>query len=134
MAKAKFRNLNEFYHKLYKHEHRQRGTRLLHVAGTCLGAAQFAAALAMRRPQLLLTGLLTGYSCAWASHFFIEHNRPATFKYPLMSFLSDFIMAFNIITGREGLDPAAAAEAAADDGDGDATGAIGGTAVQPKAE
>jgi hypothetical protein len=38
------------------------------------------AAAALRKPQLLVTGLVTGYGAAWVSHFFIERNRPATFK------------------------------------------------------
>ena len=29
---------------------------------------------------------------AWISHFWIEENKPATFKYPIYSFASDFVM------------------------------------------
>ena len=41
-----------------------------------------------------------GYGFAWISHFFIEKNKPATFKYPLYSLLGDFIMFFEILTGK----------------------------------
>jgi len=65
---------------------------------------------------LLLSGIVSAYGCAWTGHFFVEHNKPATFKYPLYSLASDFIMFFNILTGREPLvmtqPPAAAAQAA----------------------
>jgi hypothetical protein len=44
--------------------------------------------------------LLCGYSFAWIGHFFFEHNRPATFKYPLYSFVSDWIMYVHILTGK----------------------------------
>jgi hypothetical protein len=36
-----------------------------------------------RRTLALSAGLFTvGYAFAWFSHFFVEHNKPATFKYP----------------------------------------------------
>ena len=33
-------------------------------------------------------------------HFFFEKNRPATFVYPGLSLASDFIMAWDTITGQ----------------------------------
>ena len=43
--------------------------------------------------------LCVGYFAAWVSHFFIEHNKPATFKYPGWSFISDFKMLGHTLTG-----------------------------------
>ena len=48
----------------------------------------------------ILAGLIAGYGCAWIGHFFIEHNRPATFKYPLWSFAGDYHMFFLWLTGQ----------------------------------
>lgn len=35
---------------------------------------------------------IVAYSFAWAAHFFVEHNRPATFIYPTFSLMGDFLM------------------------------------------
>lgn len=63
------------------------GTRVMHVVGTSLFLAQAAAAAHTKNPRLLLSGAVCGYGCAWIGHFFMEKNKPATFKYPLFSFL-----------------------------------------------
>jgi hypothetical protein len=34
------------------------------------------------------------------SHFFVEHNRPATFKYPLWSFAGDWKMFWMMLQGK----------------------------------
>jgi hypothetical protein len=36
--------------------------------------------------------LLTAYGFAWVGHFFFEHNRPATFIYPIYSLMGDLRM------------------------------------------
>lgn len=44
--------------------------------------------------------LLAGYFGAWVGHFFVEHNRPATFKYPGWSLVSDYVMLGYWLTGK----------------------------------
>jgi hypothetical protein len=52
--------------------------------------------------MLLLLGVVCAYGFAWVGHFFIEKNKPATFKYPWMSLKGDFKMYFEILTGEQG--------------------------------
>ena len=46
---------------------------------------------------------LIGYAFAWVGHFIFEKNRPATFTYPFYSFVSDFIMWYQVLTRKIGL-------------------------------
>jgi hypothetical protein len=41
-----------------------------------------------------------GYGFAWFGHFFFEKNKPATFKYPFWSLISDFKLFFEILMGK----------------------------------
>jgi hypothetical protein len=42
--------------------------------------------------------LLIAYGFAWVGHFYFEHNKPATFIYPLYSLIGDFKLWYEITT------------------------------------
>ncbi|WRT65158.1 uncharacterized protein IL334_002101 [Kwoniella shivajii] len=46
----------------------------------------------------LAGGVVGAYAFAWISHFFVEKNKPATFKYPVWSLRGDLKMWWEVIT------------------------------------
>lgn len=84
----------------YLREHSKPLTKKFHLFGTILVVAVAIYAVATRCWASLWLAPLCGYGFAWYSHFFIEKNRPATFKYPFWSLISDFRMAWWMVTGR----------------------------------
>jgi len=88
------------FYPFYLSEHTNRTCRRLHFVGTSLGLLCLIAALVTGSWWLLALGLVVGYACAWVGHFFFEHNRPATFRYPAYSFLGDWAMWRDMLTGR----------------------------------
>ncbi len=93
------KNYNEFY-RFYLTEHRNINSRRLHAVGSSLGIYFWAKAIRQRKAKYLAYGLLSGYACAWVGHFFHEHNKPASFKQPFYSFISDWRMLSDIVRGR----------------------------------
>jgi hypothetical protein len=92
----------------YLREHARPGTRRLHYLGTAIGLVALGFALVTGTWAALLLMPLAGYGFAWASHAFIERNRPATFTHPLWSLVSDYRMFGLWISGRLGAELAAA--------------------------
>ena len=88
------------FYPFYLSEHTDRTCRRLHFVGTSLGLLCLIAAPVTGSWWLLALGLVVGYACAWVGHFFFEHNRPATFRYPAYSFLGDWAMWRDMLTGR----------------------------------
>lgn len=103
MIVERFKTYNEFY-RFYLSEHKNRTCRLLHFIGTFLVFFIAAVALYLDRSYLWIFVPFAGYGFAWVGHYFFERNQPATFKYPLWSFISDFRMFFEFLTGKIGLD------------------------------
>ena len=95
----RFTSFAEFY-PYYLSEHSNHVCRGLHYVGTTLALSIWIYAAVSGRYWLFLAGLVTGYAFAWVGHFFFEHNRPATFQYPLYSFLGDWVMLKDFLTGR----------------------------------
>ncbi len=96
---AQYRTFADFY-PFYLSEHSNRTCRRLHFVGTSLGLAFLLHAFSTLDFRWLLAGLVCGYAFAWVGHFFFEHNRPATFKYPWLSFKGDWRMYWDMLTGK----------------------------------
>src|SRR5208282_5233526 len=79
--------------------HRQPVTRMFHTLGTLAGWTLLISAIVLRRPWWILAALVVPYAFAWFSHFFVEHNRPATFGHPLWSWLADQKMVAMVLAG-----------------------------------
>ena len=84
----------------YVAEHSQPLTRLFHFVGSTLALVLLVWVVRGGHWLYLPVCFTVGYALAWFSHFFVEHNKPATFKYPLWSFVSDYKMVFYMLTGR----------------------------------
>jgi hypothetical protein len=96
---AEYRTLREFW-PFYLSQHRRPATQALHVAGSVAALAFLGLAVAFRSWWLVLAAVVAGYGFAWVGHFFVERNRPATFTYPVKSFLSDWRLLWVVVTGR----------------------------------
>jgi hypothetical protein len=81
--------LDEFW-PFYLSQHLNRTNRRLHFVGTTVALALAVLAAALRSPRVLVAVPFAGYGFAWVGHFFFEKNRPATFRYPLLSLRADF--------------------------------------------
>ena len=101
MADARIQSFAEFW-PYYIGEHRSPVGRGLHYFGTTLAVLTGITAAVTSTGWLVPVALVLGYGPAWVAHFFIEHNRPATFEYPLWSLLSDFKMLSFALRGRMG--------------------------------
>ena len=99
MANQRYNSFSEFW-PFYVTEHSKPTTRLLHLIGTLASLGCIIWFLAWGRWWLFPLGLIPGYGAAWISHFFIEKNRPATFEYPLWSFIADYKMIAMMLVGK----------------------------------
>ena len=94
-----FDSFSDFY-QFYLSEHSKAGTKLFHFIGTALVFLfLFLYSYTYNTTYLFLAPLM-GYGFAWISHFFIEKNTPATFKFPIYSLRADFVMFFEILVGK----------------------------------
>lgn len=83
----------------YVRAHSRGPTRALHAIGSLLALACIVLAIVVS-PWFLLAAPVIGYAFAWYGHFFVEHNKPATFGHPFYSLAADYVMLWKILTGR----------------------------------
>jgi hypothetical protein len=99
MNEQSIENLREFW-DFYLLEHSKPLTRLLHYIGSILAIILLIWFIARGTWFYFPLCLVVGYGFAWFAHFVVEKNKPATFKYPLWSFISDYKMLFYLLTGK----------------------------------
>lgn len=99
MSQQRYNSFNEFW-PYYLAEHSKAGTRLLHLIGTSIALGSVVVLVLIGKWWLFPLALVPGYGAAWVGHFFIEKNKPATFQYPLWSFMGDYKMIWLMLTGR----------------------------------
>ena len=95
-----YKSFKQFY-PFYLSEHMNPICRGLHFIGTfgVIGIIVFS----FFYINALFYAPLCGYGFAWVGHFFFEKNRPATFTYPLYSFIGDWKMFKDILIGKESI-------------------------------
>lgn len=76
----------------YLREHTHPWNVRLHLLGDWLGLACWYRAWVLSSWGWFLAAFPLGYAAAWLGHFAIQGNRPATFRYPVWSFVSDVRM------------------------------------------
>jgi hypothetical protein len=99
MAAVQYATFAQFY-PYYLAQHGNRLCRRAHFLGTTSAVAAVAQALYAAQPGWLLVALASGYGGAWIGHFAFEKNRPATFGHPCYAFCADWVMYWQMLTGK----------------------------------
>ena len=101
-----FESFADFY-PFYLCEHDLAITKLFHFVATfnvsVLLLMLFNAKAASTKIRILIFATVQAYGLAWISHFFLEKNKPATFKYPIYSFFGDWMMFKDALMGKVSL-------------------------------
>ena len=92
-------NYEEFW-PYYVSQHLHPATRAIHVGATTAALACGVAGFALLNPALVVAAPVVGYGPAWASHFAIEKNKPASFGHPFWSFRADLRQVRKFFAGR----------------------------------
>ena len=99
ITQKRYDTFAEFY-PTYLAEHSNRICRELHFAGSTLALICLALALLTGSLWWVVAALACGYGFAWIGHFGFEKNQPTTFRHPLYSFMGDWVMYWQMLTGQ----------------------------------
>ena len=95
----RYKSFEDFY-PYYISEHDHKYTKLMHFIGTSISIYFLIKFILSFNFLFILYALLSGYGFAWVGHFYIEKNKPATFKYPFYSLKGDYKMYLEILQGK----------------------------------
>jgi Predicted membrane protein len=96
---SEFTRFREFY-PYYLDEHRNRVCRRLHFIGSTLVILIVLLAIVSGELRWLWLAPVAGYGFAWVGHYVYEKNRPATFRHPLYSLMGDWVMYWQVLSGK----------------------------------
>jgi hypothetical protein len=99
ITEREYASFTDFY-PVYLSEHSNRTCRELHFAGSTIALFCLATLLLTGNPWWILAALACSYGFAWIGHFFFEKNQPSTFRHPLYSFMGDWVMYWQMLTGQ----------------------------------
>lgn len=91
MADKQFQDFKSFY-PFYLSQHQNLVCRRLHYIGSGLIVLLLLFTVFNQQWWQFLLIPVIGYGFAWVGHFAFEKNRPATFEYPIYSFIADWVM------------------------------------------
>ncbi|MGC1546933.1 MAG: DUF962 domain-containing protein [Rhodanobacter sp.] len=94
-----FASFREFY-PYYLGEHSNRMCRRMHFAGSSLVIIVVLWATFSGDMRWLWLAPIAGYGFAWVGHYVYEKNRPATFTHPLYSLMGDWVMYWQVLSGK----------------------------------
>jgi hypothetical protein len=96
---ARYASFREFY-PFYLSEHANRTCRRLHVAGSTLVLIVVVLACISQRLDAAVAAAAARLRLRLGRPFLLRAQRPATFTYPLYSFAGDWVMYWQVLTGR----------------------------------
>jgi len=96
---SEFDNFHQFYQH-YLSEHSRPLNRRLHFAGCITVLIIVLSAVLSGGWGILILAPVFGYGLAWAGHYFVEKNKPATFRHPVWSLMGDWVMFKDVMTGK----------------------------------
>ena len=88
------------YYKHYLTLHQNKWCRRMHVVGQLVTIGYIAAIVYMQIWIWLLFAPFVVYPFAWAGHFIFEKNKPAAWSNPLLAKVCDWLMIYDIVTGK----------------------------------
>lgn len=88
------------YYKKYLLMHKNKFCRRLHVLGQFLTILWVVICVRYQFYWFLILTPFIVYPFAWSGHYFFEKNQPAAFKDPVKAKISDWMMLFDILSGK----------------------------------